>query len=411
MSKDINVTDGTVLETLNNKVDLDGGNYVGSGLEDIIEQTHISSKITNCITEVPQRIKLELNNGTLTLKAGSIVTVPNGFEANGTTPKFDYMTVESDISISPINYASSKHTICVHFGNSRLQALATKTQTFSGSSAPTVSSTYAFWYDTASNIVKATGDSGGGWEIGWSLPISIVDIVKGTGVTSIDQIFNGMGYIGSTVWVDKGVKALLPNGRNEDGTLRNVEITTSNVFTQTATWVSDNIIFSIASGGIGRWGGNDVYYNEYDNFNYFNGSKIPHCFIGTFAYSNGITSFQPKQPFRAVDYGDCLLKTDKAEISGWGMPSSKYIDLTLGASGTSYTAPANGWVFISANVSQAGGYVQIYKNIYSVLQRVVTADTTAICLMPVKKGEAYNMYYTSITKTNMFRFIYAEGEQ
>ena len=39
MSEDINVTDGTVLECLNNKVDLDGRNYLGSGLEEIIKKT------------------------------------------------------------------------------------------------------------------------------------------------------------------------------------------------------------------------------------------------------------------------------------------------------------------------------------------------------------------------------------
>ena len=33
---------------------------------------------TNCLTEIPQDITLELNNGTLTLKAGSKVYVPNG---------------------------------------------------------------------------------------------------------------------------------------------------------------------------------------------------------------------------------------------------------------------------------------------------------------------------------------------
>lgn len=38
MSEDINVTDGTVLECLNNKVDLDGGNYVGSPLEQYIHE-------------------------------------------------------------------------------------------------------------------------------------------------------------------------------------------------------------------------------------------------------------------------------------------------------------------------------------------------------------------------------------
>ena len=38
MSEDINVTDGTVLEALNNKVDLDGGNYAGSPLEEYIHK-------------------------------------------------------------------------------------------------------------------------------------------------------------------------------------------------------------------------------------------------------------------------------------------------------------------------------------------------------------------------------------
>ena len=36
MSNDINVTDGTVLETLNNKIDIDGGNYKGSGLANYV---------------------------------------------------------------------------------------------------------------------------------------------------------------------------------------------------------------------------------------------------------------------------------------------------------------------------------------------------------------------------------------
>ena len=40
MSEQINVTDGTVLESLNDKVDLDGGNYVGSGFE-----TRINNKL------------------------------------------------------------------------------------------------------------------------------------------------------------------------------------------------------------------------------------------------------------------------------------------------------------------------------------------------------------------------------
>lgn len=44
MSEDIKVTDGTVLEALNNKVDLDGGNYKGSELEAYIHK-HCSGRL------------------------------------------------------------------------------------------------------------------------------------------------------------------------------------------------------------------------------------------------------------------------------------------------------------------------------------------------------------------------------
>ena len=36
----------------------------------------INDKLTNCLLEVPQRIKYTLKNGTLTIKAGSVVSVP-----------------------------------------------------------------------------------------------------------------------------------------------------------------------------------------------------------------------------------------------------------------------------------------------------------------------------------------------
>lgn len=39
MSEDIKVTDGTILESLNGKVDLDGGNYRGSGLENRVKNS------------------------------------------------------------------------------------------------------------------------------------------------------------------------------------------------------------------------------------------------------------------------------------------------------------------------------------------------------------------------------------
>ena len=44
--------------------------------------------------------------------------------------------------------------------------------------------------------------------------------------------------------------------------------------------------------------------------------------------------------------------------SGIGFPSSRYEDLILGATGTKYTAPANGWFFISKKTASTNQYFQ-----------------------------------------------------
>ena len=52
------------------------------------------SILTNCLTEIPQDTKLELSNGTLTLKAGSKVYVPNGVGV------FNPVTINRDITLT-----------------------------------------------------------------------------------------------------------------------------------------------------------------------------------------------------------------------------------------------------------------------------------------------------------------------
>ena len=257
--------------------------------------------ITNCLLEVPQRIKLELNNGTLTLKAGSQVIVPNGFEADGTTPKFDYVTIGSDVGSGlkgngvtyPI-YNPATTTFRSHLG-----------QWESGATRP--SGTYIMWYDTASNIVRYTND---GWvteTTGLSLPTSKCTCTS-SGYTSIDQVFNGFGYIGSTVWVDKGVKGLIPNGRNEDGSLNNIEFTTQNILLRNNT-EKGSYYLVIVDGGtrVSIANKQNWVFDEKSNSILENGVIRDNIgFYGDITLDTGgvITSFNPKQPFRAVDYND-----------------------------------------------------------------------------------------------------------
>lgn len=207
---------------------------------------------TNRILEIPQDIKLELNNGTLTLKAGSKVYVPNGFEADGTTPKFNVVTIDTDIPQGNGHNAQDMY-VCQIGSSSRYVAGIPKEWFFSGNSAPS-GNTYMYWYDTTSNLIKWTSDSGTTWSSGeYSFPICIATGTSSTypyGMTSIDQVFNGFGYIGSTVFALPGVKVQTPNGRNEDGTYKSVIRTVDSVSTYNAgAWGTRNLKLIVSGAG------------------------------------------------------------------------------------------------------------------------------------------------------------------
>jgi hypothetical protein len=106
-------------------------------------------------------------------------------------------------------------------------------------------------------------------------------------------------------------------------------------------------------------------------------------------------------------------KTDKVQASQASMPSNKYIDLTLGASGTTYTAPANGWYYINKKAGAADKYLNL-ANLTSKFSVGDTAQGTAqnfAKIIPAKKGDEVQVQYDATGATNHFRFIYAEGEQ
>ncbi len=103
-------------------------------------------------------------------------------------------------------------------------------------------------------------------------------------------------------------------------------------------------------------------------------------------------------------------KVDKD--SSWGFPSNRYIDLILGASGTTYTAPANGYVYIARRAGANNQYISA-GNITSGFALEVDLPYTnnrATILLPVKKSDTYGINYTASGSDLVFRFIYAEGE-
>ena len=195
-------------------------------------QSNLLNYTTNRILEIPQDIKLELNNGTLTLKAGSKVYIPNGFEADGTTPKFDVVMIDNDIqAVGPLKSFTDKWVFGYRNNGFYWEILS---HCFSGSTLPTQTGENRLGYNTTVN--KFQGSINGGsyiYDI-CSFPICIFSTNSGV-ITSIDQIFNGFGYIGSTVFALPGVKVQIPDGRNEDGTCRSIIATLDSVKTTTRT--------------------------------------------------------------------------------------------------------------------------------------------------------------------------------
>lgn len=107
--------------------------------------------------------------------------------------------------------------------------------------------------------------------------------------------------------------------------------------------------------------------------------------------------------------------TGTTYLSGLGMPSSRYIDLTLGASGTTYTAPANGWFAIyidNYTKTETIPYLYMYSHIASGLSvsSDLPATTDIIASVPLLKGDTVGIAWGGFSGgTQIFRFFYAEG--
>lgn len=366
------------------------------------------NNISNCITEIPQDIKLELNNGTLTLKAGSKVYIPNGFESDGTTKKFDVVVIKNDVTA---DIKSDSGLFCYNKNNGIFSVL---TNAVSGSSLDNPSYLQG-WYDTTNNIIKRYLNIGGvSWQTNFSLPLCIVTS-NTEKITSIDQVFNGFGYIGSTVYALPGVKGLIPNGRNADGSLKSIEWTSNKVIISTLTFGKQSYYLGTYNNeqALGFYGKTITKYDEKDNIiidTYANVIRLGWSFWGecTSDSNNKITSFTPKTAFHALDYND------KSTISGWGMPSSRYINLTLGADDTTYVAPANGCFYVKKDFAASGQYIwfKLYNSTDTVMDITFWGSNNGFIggFISVSKGSKVRIKYTASGAVKEFRFIFAEGE-
>ena len=105
-----------------------------------------------------------------------------------------------------------------------------------------------------------------------------------------------------------------------------------------------------------------------------------------------------------------LSSIGKSFVSGLPMPSSRYEDLTLGASGTTYTATDNGYFWLRKTVDSSDYIIFELDSGMSIRSTRPSASSDSDIFIPCRKGGTVKVSYTGSGTLKYFRFIYAEGE-
>ena len=108
-------------------------------------------------------------------------------------------------------------------------------------------------------------------------------------------------------------------------------------------------------------------------------------------------------------------KTDMQQAAKASMPSNRYIDLTPGATGTTYIAPADGWIAFAKKITATGQFVNLSNNTIGMSIMGCNASdgsgSNTSCFIPCRKGDEVVTWYSAGGDVLNLRFIYAEGVQ
>lgn len=362
------------------------------------------NQITNCITEIPQDIKLEINNGIITLKAGSKVYNGNGVLKTTTT----------DISSVNANYDGQ---VLIALSKDFDVLLTGFVPGETVSELPTSTASFKIYYNTTDK--KCYLDTTDGWQE-CSLPIALGTSTVSSWV-SIDQVFNGFGFVGSTIFALPGIKGLSPNGNDSlTGIKKNNIISIENILTYTCPNITANVILdlyankiAINSQAFDKPTIDLIFFDEINNYNYAGLGISNDIWVGSARIENGkIVLFNPKHPISLVD------KNNSSWVAQQAMPSKKYINLELGISGTVYTAVANGYIQLVKQATTANQYLVAYDtNLPSttvdentIAIKWSTSGVNDVLYFPVRKGQQFIIGYTFGGQTIAFRLIFAQGE-
>lgn len=285
-----------------------------------------------------------------------------------------------------------------------------------------------FKYDTKADA-KKTFNINTALNNNWDIIDNNV-LVKTQVTNAILEAPNGVcTYTGNTITAKSGLKVLAPNGRNADGSLKNIEYTlasdTSKELTSAGTGLEVFFLRSLDNGQ--TW---DIGYRSYGTLWYIQEEQPQvqdcewynpktnlwkHCVSGEWSdiliCPLGRVSCNEGQIISLYNYEttDLLKRSDRGEIIEWDRPN-----LTAGITklfNTTYTAEEDGWLqsltILVAQTSASAGTsstidvsttidgIEVYHNKAQIVNTsgaaVETATQTAN-IVRIHKGQQYRMF-------------------
>lgn len=241
---------------------------------------------------------------------------------------------------------------------------------------------------------------------------------------------------GSTITLKAGLKVLMPIGRNTNGTMNNIEYAIPSDISFTypfSIYIPKDFIWVELNGTIGRLQAEFVYYinwyselaytgnNQYrlayvaqDNLWYFT-SDTGNTWTSRTICPVGYATIETDNTISALSiYGTARIFTqnDSAAISRFSLPTYYNIGLAIGASGTTYTAPANGYFYVGWHALGIGQWALLYNATTGMDSNVVRSAGGATdsawwyrCHMPARQGDVVYLTYDAAIDFVSFHYM------
>ena len=197
-----------------------------------------------------------------------------------------------------------------------------------------------------------------------------IDIGSGTNTITLSP--DNFVYIDGNLKIRRAYSLLLPNNTDT----QNTELTSNSDYLSIKT-SNTRTLTNGSAVRIEDAGRNPIFKMNYDG-SIINGD------LATFINTANIDTTYMKW-----DSANKKLKVDTAAVAHLAMPSSTSVNLTLGAAGTAYTAPADGYMRLGTGKNFTGW---IKLNSYAGCSSYVQSSQF-LCSTPVAKGLSFQIWY------------------